>query len=114
MKRFALLSALATLIALPASADESLFSKPTIDFGVVVSDLNASIKWYEDVVGFQKAQAFQVSGQIAQDAGLSDGSARCMTGTATATTASSARNQMPLPPMARISTPLIMFPPPCP
>lgn len=49
---------------------ENNFSKPTIDFGVVVSDLEASMEFYTKVIGFQEDSSFVVKAEIANDAGL--------------------------------------------
>lgn len=50
---------------------ENAFSKKTIDFGIVVKDLEASMKFYKEVVGFKDAASFKVSPEIAIGAGLS-------------------------------------------
>jgi predicted enzyme related to lactoylglutathione lyase len=51
------------------------FSRSTIDFGVVVSDVEKSLAFYKDVVGFQANGDFTVTPGIAKGAGLSDGTA---------------------------------------
>ena len=48
------------------------FSKTTIDFGVVVSDIEKSLAFYTDVVGFSRAGNFAVKPQVANDAGLTE------------------------------------------
>ena len=53
--------------------DGQLFSKPTIDLGVVVSDVEKSVKFYTEAIGFQEKQGFQVPGDFAKDAGLTSG-----------------------------------------
>jgi lysophospholipase L1-like esterase/catechol 2,3-dioxygenase-like lactoylglutathione lyase family enzyme len=49
---------------------ENTFSKPTIDFGVVVSDLEASLEFYTKVIGFQQDSSFVVKSDVANAAGL--------------------------------------------
>lgn len=53
-------------------ADESNFGSTTIDLGVVASDVEKSVKWYTDVIGFQEQKGFDVSGPYAADIGLSN------------------------------------------
>ena len=72
MKICLLASLLACALVSPASvnAQEIGFSKTTIDFGIVVSDLEKSLAFYTDVVGFTRAGNFTVKPQVANDAGL--------------------------------------------
>jgi lactoylglutathione lyase len=56
-----------------AQDGERLFSKPTIDLGVVVSDVEKAVKFYTEAIGFQERQGFQVPGDFAKDAGLTSG-----------------------------------------
>ncbi|MFW6257702.1 MAG: VOC family protein [Prolixibacteraceae bacterium] len=49
------------------------FSKPTIQVGVVVSDLNEAFDFYTEVIGMSQTGAFTVSGEKAKELGLSDG-----------------------------------------
>ncbi len=49
------------------------FSKPTIQIGVVVSDLNEALDFYTRVIGMSQTGAFTVSGEKAKELGLSDG-----------------------------------------
>lgn len=53
-------------------ADESNFSSTTIDLGTVVSDLEKSVKWYKDVVGFGELDGFDVPAGFATDVGLTN------------------------------------------
>lgn len=53
-------------------AEESSFGSTTIDLGVVASDVEKSVKWYTEVVGFQEQQGFDVSGPYATEIGLSN------------------------------------------
>ncbi|MCM8537195.1 MAG: VOC family protein [Lentisphaeraceae bacterium] len=55
-----------------SKATDSQFSKTTIDLGIVVSDINKSVKFYEDVLGFKEISTFVASPQVAGDAGLLD------------------------------------------
>lgn len=56
-----------------AQDETKLFSKTTIDLGVVVSDVEKAVKFYTEAIGFQERQGFQVPGDFAQDAGLTSG-----------------------------------------
>ena len=49
------------------------FTNQTIDLGMVVSDLDASVKFYTEVLGFKEAGGFSVPKETATDAGLTDG-----------------------------------------
>lgn len=49
------------------------FSSNTIQIGVVVSDLQASVAFYTDVIGMQKTGAFNVTSSVAKATGLTDG-----------------------------------------
>ena len=52
--------------------DESEFSKPTIDIGCVVSDIDASVKFYTEVVGFKENAGFKVDAEYCKKVGLTD------------------------------------------
>jgi len=54
-------------------AKESNFSTQTIDLGLVVSDIDKSLKFYKDVIGFQELDGFKVSGKFPKLVGLTDG-----------------------------------------
>ena len=49
------------------------FSNPTIQIGVVVSDLEKAVDFYTNVIGMSQTGAFTVSGEKAKELGLSDG-----------------------------------------
>ncbi len=49
------------------------FSNPTIQVGVVVSDLDEAVDFYTDVIGMTQTGAFSVGGEKAKELGLSDG-----------------------------------------
>lgn len=51
---------------------ESRFSKATIDFGIVVSDIDASAAFYRDALGFREVPGFEVPGAFCASAGLTD------------------------------------------
>ena len=76
-KLAALIAVPVVLFSLSAPADnhepDSAFSKNTIDLGCVVSDLEESVKFYTEVIGFQKSGAFRVDADFAAEAGLTDG-----------------------------------------
>jgi catechol 2,3-dioxygenase-like lactoylglutathione lyase family enzyme len=55
-----------------SAEEESEFGSQTIDIGVVVSDLEKSLKFYTEVVGLKEAGGFEVNGQVASDAGLTE------------------------------------------
>lgn len=48
------------------------FSKPTIDFGIVVSDIDKSLDFYKNGLGFTEVEGFDVSAEIANHSGLAD------------------------------------------
>ena len=66
--------ALTVMLASQLRGDEERsngeFARTTVDLGVVVSDLEASAKFYTEVVGFKEAGSFDVPGGFAEDAGL--------------------------------------------
>lgn len=49
------------------------FSNPTIQVGVVVSDLEKAVDFYTEVIGMTKTGGFSVPGNKAADLGLTDG-----------------------------------------
>lgn len=49
------------------------FDNPTIQVGVVVSDLNEAVDFYTNVIGMTQTGAFSVEGDKAKELGLSDG-----------------------------------------
>jgi len=48
------------------------FPRLTIDLGTVVSDIDASVAFYTDGIGFHAVKGFEVGADIAQAAGLTD------------------------------------------
>ncbi len=67
----ALLSAIVALAGTPVAA-EGEFASTTIDLGVVVRDVQKSVDFYTQVVGFQEVEGFSVPADLAADAGLTD------------------------------------------
>lgn len=51
---------------------ESKFDSNVIDLGMVVSDINKSLAFYKDVIGFEEIEGFQVPGEFAADSGLAN------------------------------------------
>ena len=48
------------------------FSTNTIDLGMACSNIDKSLKFYKDVLGFTEAPGFKVPGQYSEDAGLAN------------------------------------------
>jgi lactoylglutathione lyase len=59
------------LAAMSARADD--FASTTIDLGTVVSDLEKSVKFYTEALGFKEVKGFEVSGDYAKQSGLTPG-----------------------------------------
>lgn len=51
---------------------ESNFATQTIDLGMVVSDIDKSLKFYKEVIGFTETNGFKVPPQFAVDTGLAN------------------------------------------
>jgi lactoylglutathione lyase len=66
----ALSLALATLIA--GAAEPGAFPRTTIDLGCVVTDLDKSVRFYTEGIGFRELKGFEVPAALATDAGLTD------------------------------------------
>ncbi len=58
-------------LAQDASSD-SEFASLTIAIGCVVSDIEASVKFYTEAIGFQVAKGFEVDANFATDSGLTN------------------------------------------
>lgn len=54
------------------ASSESEFASPTIAIGCVVSDIDASVKFYTEAIGFKEAKGFQVDADFATDSGLTN------------------------------------------
>ena len=70
----ALLPTLLALVANLAShaAEPVAFPSTTIDLGCVVGDLEKSVRFYTEGVGFRELPGFDVPASLATDAGLTD------------------------------------------
>jgi len=55
------------------AAEPGKFTRTTIDVGTVVTDLEASVRFYTEGVGFREERGFDVPATVASDAGLTDG-----------------------------------------
>ena len=66
-----LVSSLFLFTSFAASAEN--FSSQTIDLGVVVSDIEKSLTFYKEVVGFSEIDGFEVKGDFPKQVGLTDG-----------------------------------------
>ncbi len=53
-------------------ADKPAFTRTTIDLGIVVTDLDASARFYKEAIGFEELSGFDVSKEMAGDSGLTD------------------------------------------
>lgn len=58
-----------------AAAKASEFARSTIDLGIVVGDIDKSVKFYTTALGFTEKPGFGVPGGFSADAGLTDGAA---------------------------------------
>lgn len=72
MKLPILLVLCSALFSTSLSAEDSEFRTPTIDLGVVVSDLEKSIKFYTEAVGFSVVGGFTAEPQVVKDSGLGE------------------------------------------
>ena len=70
-------SALLLLCLLSASAQslfaQAMYSQGRIDIGLVVSDLDRSVAFYENALGLQRAYSFDVDTAFARESGLTAG-----------------------------------------
>jgi lactoylglutathione lyase len=53
-------------------ADANSYATPRVDFGIVVSDIEAAKTFYEDALGLREVSHFTLDGEFAQSVGLSD------------------------------------------
>jgi lactoylglutathione lyase len=51
----------------------SEFTSTTVDLGIVVGDVEKSVRFYTEAVGFKEVKGFDVSGEYAKDVGLTPG-----------------------------------------
>lgn len=74
-RTLALLLAAVCLNAVPtarAADSQTEFASKTIDIGVVVSDISASVKFYTEAIGFKEVEGFNVSAEFCGSAGITD------------------------------------------
>ncbi len=80
-KTTTLLAASAAILSSPAIADHHLesdskqaaeFATTTIDIGCVVSDIEKSVEFYTEAIGFTEVTGFSVPADFAKQAGLTD------------------------------------------
>jgi len=55
------------------AAEPVTFPRTTIDLGTVVSDVEKSVRFYAEGIGFREVQGFTVPADVAAGAGLTDG-----------------------------------------
>ena len=55
-----------------AQAADVAFARTTIDLGTLVSNIERSVKFYTEVIGFKEAPGFSVDASLTKDAGLDD------------------------------------------
>ncbi len=67
-----LVALLATLCLTGFAAEPASFPRTTIDLGTVVSDLDKSVRFYTEGIGFRELAGFHVPADLAAAAGLTD------------------------------------------
>ena len=72
MKKLLSLLLIMSLTTAVSSAEDLEFSNPLISLGVVVSDLDASVEFYTEVIGMKETGGFDVPGEFASKLGLTD------------------------------------------
>ena len=55
-----------------SAAEPTAFPSTTIDLGMVVGDLEKSLRFYTDGIGFREVKGFDVTADVATAAGLTD------------------------------------------
>ncbi|QDV53411.1 VOC family protein [Gimesia fumaroli] len=65
-------SGLAAWAANSKTVPEAEFAKSTVDFGIVVSDLDKSLNFYKNALGLKEREPFEVTPEMGGDSGLSD------------------------------------------
>ncbi len=61
-----------TASAAAAKARSNRFSKPVVDIGIVVSDIDKSVKFYTESLGLTEVKGFSVTGELGRKIGLID------------------------------------------
>lgn len=64
--------AFVTVSVTAAANDTAAFTRTTIDLGCVVTDIDKSVKFYTEGIGFREVKSFEVPADLARDAGLTD------------------------------------------
>ena len=72
MRRLALCAVLIAFSAAPIQAAEPAFLSTTIDLGMVVTDLEKSVRFYTEGIGFKAVKGFALPAAVADAAGLTD------------------------------------------
>ena len=70
--RLLLALALALPVLVATAAEPVEFPRATIDLGCVVTDLEKSVRFYTQGIGFRELKGFEVPAALATDAGLTD------------------------------------------
>lgn len=61
------------VISLRAAEPKAGFTSQTVDLGMVVSDIEKSVKFYTEGIGFKEIQGFSVPADWTTEVGLTDG-----------------------------------------
>ncbi len=72
MRRSILSLFIAALLIAPAFSAEEEFTSKVIQIGMIVSDLEASVKFYTEVVGMTEQPGFEVDADFGKRSGLTD------------------------------------------
>ena len=70
--RFFCISLFVLLPSVIIADEPAAFTRTTIDIGTVVSDLDASVRFYTEGIGFRELNSFQVTADLAAAVGLTD------------------------------------------
>ncbi|MGW9686681.1 VOC family protein [Flagellimonas sp. 2504JD1-5] len=68
-----LLACLFLTVTIGLGQEETEFDKPYISLGVIVSDLDASLDFYTQVIGMKQTGEFSVTGPLGESTGLTGG-----------------------------------------
>jgi lactoylglutathione lyase len=72
LDRFFCISLFVLLPSVIIADEPAAFTRTTIDIGTVVSDLDASVRFYTEGIGFRELSSFQVTAELAAAVGLTD------------------------------------------
>lgn len=67
-----IVSGIAAWAASSKTVPDVEYAKSTVDFGIVVSDLDKSLEFYKNALGMQEREMFAVTPEMGGDSGLSD------------------------------------------